>query len=73
MDFTKELYPMVATKYETTPSGVERAMRHAIDLCWRNNSHLSEKVKLFGSEEKPSVSHFIAAIKDDLELKWNEE
>jgi two-component system response regulator (stage 0 sporulation protein A) len=41
---TKELYPMIAEKYETTPSRVERAIRHAIELAWdRGNVELMNK------------------------------
>ncbi len=32
---TKELYPEIAEKYATTPSRVERAIRHAIEVAWR--------------------------------------
>jgi len=41
---TKELYPMVAQKFGTTPSRVERAIRHAIELAWdRGNVELKNK------------------------------
>lgn len=69
---TKELYPSIAVKYETTPSRVERAIRHAIEVAWdRGNIDYIQKV--FGhtiSQEKgkPTNSEFIAMVSDKLRL-----
>ncbi|MDD2433518.1 MAG: sporulation transcription factor Spo0A, partial [Clostridia bacterium] len=69
---TKELYPAIAEKYETTPSRVERAIRHAIELAWdRGNVDLMNK--FFGytiniERGKPTNSEFIAMIADKLRM-----
>lgn len=65
---TKELYPAIAVKYNTTPSRVERAIRHAIELAWeRGNIETINAV--FGhtvdqDKGKPTNSEFIAMIAD---------
>ena len=70
---TKELYPSVAGKYETTPSRVERAIRHAIEVAWDRgdvdvlNSYFGYTIQ--GSRGKPTNSEFIAMISDRLRLK----
>lgn len=69
---TKELYPMIAEKYNTTPSRVERAIRHAIELAWdRGNVELMNK--FFGytinvERGKPTNSEFIAMVADRLRV-----
>lgn len=69
---TKELYPMIAQKYNTTPSRVERAIRHAIELAWdRGNVEMMNKY--FGytinvERGKPTNSEFIAMIADKLRI-----
>ena len=69
---TKELYPSIAQKYVTTPSRVERAIRHAIEVAWdRGNMDFIQRV--FGhtiSQEKgkPTNSEFIAMVADRLRL-----
>ncbi|NLK52088.1 MAG: sporulation transcription factor Spo0A, partial [Syntrophomonadaceae bacterium] len=69
---TKELYPMIAQKYMTTPSRVERAIRHAIELAWdRGNVEMMNK--FFGytinvERGKPTNSEFIAMIADKLRI-----
>ncbi len=70
---TKELYPMVAQKYTTTPSRVERAIRHAIELAWdRGNVEMMNK--FFGytiniQRGKPTNSEFIAMVADKLRIR----
>ncbi len=70
---TKELYPMIATKFQTTPSRVERAIRHAIELAWdRGNVEMMNK--FFGytinlERGKPTNSEFIAMIADKLRIE----
>ncbi|MGM0471980.1 MAG: sporulation transcription factor Spo0A [Bacillota bacterium] len=70
---TKELYPLVARKFNTTPSRVERAIRHAIEVAWeRGNTQAINK--LFGhsvttESGKPTNSQFIAKIADKLRLE----
>lgn len=71
---TKELYPMIAEKYTTTPSRVERAIRHAIELAWdRGNVEMMNK--FFGytinlDRGKPTNSEFIAMVADKLRLTY---
>ena len=70
---TKELYPAIARKYKTTPSRVERAMRHAIEVAWsRGNTDTINQ--LFGytldtGKSKATNSEFIAIIADKLRLE----
>ncbi len=69
---TKELYPMIAQKYSTTPSRVERAIRHAIELAWdRGNVEMMNR--FFGytinlERGKPTNSEFIAMVADKLRI-----
>lgn len=71
---TKELYPEVANKYQTTVSRVERAIRHAIEVSWNRGSwDLMEKI--FGysidiDKAKPTNSEFIVTIADKLKLEF---
>lgn len=71
---TKELYPEIADKYETTVSRVERAIRHAIEVSWnRGNWDLMENI--FGhsvdiDKAKPTNSEFIVTIADKLRLEF---
>lgn len=70
---TKVLYPAVAKKFGTTPSRVERAIRHAIEVAW-DRGDLETLQKFFGYtisniKGKPTNSEFIAMIADSLSLK----
>ena len=70
---TKELYPSIAKKYNTTASRVERAIRHAIEVAW-GRGQIEAINKLFGytvhnDKGKPTNSEFIAIIVDKLRLK----
>lgn len=70
---TKELYPAIATKYKTTPSRVERAIRHAIEVAWaRGNVDMINGI--FGhtvnrERGKPTNSEFIAMVADKLRMQ----
>lgn len=71
---TKELYPAIAFKNNTTPSRVERAIRHAIEVSW-NRGKIETIDKLFGytvqqDKGKPTNSEFIAIISDKLRLEF---
>jgi two-component system response regulator (stage 0 sporulation protein A) len=73
---TKVLYPTVAKKYSTTPSRVERAIRHAIEVAW-DRGDLETLQKFFGYtvsniKGKPTNSEFIAMIADRLSLQRKE-
>ncbi len=70
---TKELYPMIAQKYGTTPSRVERAIRHAIEVAWTRGK-IETINNIFGytiqnNKGKPTNSEFIAMISDKLRLE----
>lgn len=70
---TKVLYPLVAKMYDTSPSRVERAIRHAIEVAW-DRGDLDTLTDMFGytvqnSRGKPTNSEFIALISDNLRLK----
>ena len=70
---TKVLYPAVAKKFGTTPSRVERAIRHAIEVAW-DRGDLETLQKFFGYtvsniKGKPTNSEFIAMIADCLSLR----
>jgi two-component system response regulator (stage 0 sporulation protein A) len=70
---TKGLYPLIGEKFNTTPSRVERAMRHAIEVAWSRGQEETIN-KIFGytihSEKgKPTNSEFMAMIADKLRLQ----
>lgn len=70
---TKELYPAIAKDNNTTPSRVERAIRHAIEVAW-NRGKLETINSLFGytvqnDKGKPTNSEFIAIIADKLRIE----
>ena len=73
---TKELYPAIAKKYDTTPSRVERAIRHAIEVSWnRANWELMEEI--FGysvdiDKAKATNSEFMVTLADKLRLEYRE-
>ena len=70
---TKQLYPDIATKYHTTPSRVERAIRHAIEVAWgRGKQDVVERIfgyTVSADKGKPTNSEFIAMIADKLRLE----
>ena len=70
---TKVLYPQVAKTFQTTPSRVERAIRHAIEVAW-DRGDLDTLQRFFGytvsyTIGKPTNSEFIALIADKLQLQ----
>ena len=70
---TKELYPTIAKKCNTTPSRVERAIRHAIEVAW-SRGKVDVIDQMFGytinnHKGKPTNSEFIALIADRLRLE----
>ena len=70
---TKCLYPQIAQKFKTTPSRVERAIRHAIEVAWgRGQQEAVENIfgyTVSASKGKPTNSEFIAMIADKLRLE----
>lgn len=70
---TKTLYPAIAEKYKTTPSRVERAIRHAIEVAW-TRGNIESISFIFGytiniSKSKPTNSEFIAMVADKLRIE----
>jgi two-component system response regulator (stage 0 sporulation protein A) len=70
---TKELYPNIAKKFETSASKVERAIRHAIEVAW-NRGRIDVINSIFGvrvyiGSERPTNSEFIALVADKLILE----
>lgn len=74
---TKQLYPSVAEHFDTTPSRVERAIRHAIEVAWDRgdvevlNAYFGYTIQ--NSRGKPTNSEFIAMIADRIRLKHPEQ
>ena len=71
---TKILYPTIAKKFQTTPSRVERAIRHAIEVAW-SRGKMDTIDELFGytinnGKGKPTNSEFIALIADKIRLEY---
>ena len=74
---TKELYPDIATKFDTTVSRVERAIRHAIEVSW-NRGSIDYMEELFGhsvdfDKAKPTNSEFIVTVADKLRLEYSKK
>ena len=73
---TKVLYPTIAKKFQTTPSRVERAIRHAIEVAW-SRGRMETLDALFGytvntGKGKPTNSEFIALIADRIRLQYRQ-
>lgn len=74
---TKLLYPYVAKKFKTTPSRVERAIRHAVEVAWDRgnietlNNYFGYTIQ--GNKGKPTNSEFIALISDKISLELKKE
>ena len=70
---TKRLYPEVAKRFDTSPSKVERAIRHAIEVAWNRgkieNINTLFGVKVYGHNEKPTNGEFIALVADKMILE----
>ena len=74
---TKELYPEIASMYDTTSSRVERAIRHAIEVSW-NRGDWDLMDEIFGhsvdvDKAKPTNSEFIVTVADKLRLEYQKE
>ena len=73
---TKILYPAIAKKHKTTPSRVERAIRHAIEVAW-SRGKMDTIDELFGytvnnGKGKPTNSEFVALIADKIRLEYKQ-
>lgn len=72
---TKDVYPEIAKKYDTTPTRVERAIRHAIEISW-NRGDINLMEDIFGNSlnvnrDKPTNSEYLTTIADRLKVKNN--
>jgi len=74
-NLTKQLYPAVAKIFDTTPSKIERSIRHAIEVAWARGKLDSLNslygVKIFRKEDKPSNGELIALISDKLSIEFS--
>lgn len=73
---TKDLYPNIAQKYNTTPSRVERAIRHGIEVAW-SRGRVETLDMIFGytidqNKGKPTNSEFIAMVADKIKMQTNQ-
>ena len=72
-NITKQLYPMIGERYNTTPSKVERAIRHAIEVAWNrgriDNINNILGVRAYVGADKPTNGEFIALIADKMLLE----
>lgn len=70
---TKQLYPDIAKMYDTSPSKVERAIRHAIEVAWTRgkieNINLIFGYNIYTKNDKPTNGEFIALVADKLILE----
>jgi two-component system response regulator (stage 0 sporulation protein A) len=71
---TKMLYPSIAKRHKTTPSRVERAIRHAIEVAWsRGKTDTIDALfgyTVSGGKGKPTNSEFVALIADKIRLEY---
>ena len=72
---TKDIYPEIALKYDTTPSRVERAIRHAIEVSW-NRGDINLMEEIFGNSlnvnrDKPTNAEYLTTIADRLKFNKN--
>jgi two-component system response regulator (stage 0 sporulation protein A) len=70
---TKRLYPSIAERFTTSPSKVERAIRHAIEVAWNRgkieNINAIFGINVYSAKEKPTNGEFIALIADKMLLE----
>ncbi|MBQ8109888.1 MAG: sporulation transcription factor Spo0A [Clostridia bacterium] len=70
---TKELYPGIARRFDTSASKVERAMRHAIEVAWTRGRldavNQMYGYRVFAREDKPTNGEFIAMVSDKIAVK----
>lgn len=72
-NITKKLYPTVAEHFDTTPSKVERAIRHAIEVAWSRgkieNINAIFGIKIYGKGDKPTNGELIALVADKMVIE----
>ena len=74
---TKQLYPAIAKTHDTTPSRVERAIRHAIETAFdKGDTDVLQDIfgyTISSSRGKPTNSEFIATVVEELRLETTNE
>lgn len=74
---TKELYPGIADRFDTTASKVERAIRHAIEVAWsRGRVEVIDQIfgfRVCALDAKPTNGEFIALVADRIRTEWPEQ
>lgn len=72
---TKELYPGIARKYDTSASKVERAMRHAIEVAWTRGRldtvNQMYGYKVFAKEDKPTNGELVSCVSELIRMPKN--
>ncbi len=74
VSITKYLYPKLAEKYNSSPSRIERSIRHALDVAWQKNKTINNQNSLnyiFHGKKKPTNLQFISLIYEDIKLKFH--
>lgn len=59
---TKDVYPVIAEKYHTSPGNIEAAIRNTIEKCWKNDKSYVQEVLGYKPLKCPSNMEFIDAI-----------
>lgn len=59
---TKDVYPVIAEKYHTSPGNIEAAIRNTIEKCWKNDKFYVQKILGYKAIKCPSNTEFIDAI-----------
>lgn len=70
---TKDLYPTVATHFSSTPSRVERNIRHTAGLAWQVNPVLLQEMAGYPLTQRPCASQFIAILTAEYKKLLNRE
>ncbi|MDD6039913.1 MAG: sporulation initiation factor Spo0A C-terminal domain-containing protein [Clostridia bacterium] len=77
INLSRQLYPSIAQRFQTSPSCVERSIRHAIDMAWKRGN-LAAASGLFGRSlnlayDKPTNSEMIALLAEKIRLRMYDE
>ncbi len=66
---TKDIYPIVARKYKSTPSNVEHNIRTLINLCWESHKDVLEEIAGCTMEDKPTFWRTTCTVQDILRIR----
>ena len=59
---TKDVYPVIAEKYGTSPANIEAAIRSAVEKCWKSNKEYVQEILGYNALKCPSNSEFLDAL-----------